>query len=65
MEWRNRCGLIGGEIGKVGIDRSRIAGIDGSEVERILLEDCRGIKGTEDCRVVVEEDCRNGGSHME
>ena len=32
---------------------------------RILLEDGRGIVGTEDCRVVVVEDCRTGGSHME
>ena len=48
-----------------GSEVDRISGgIDGSEVDRILLDDCRGIKGTEDCRVVVEEDCRIGGLHM-
>ena len=53
------------KIGKVGIDRSRIGGIDGSEVDRILWEDCSGLKGTEDCKVIVEEDCRDRGSHMD
>ena len=33
------------KIGKVDIDRSRIGGIDGSEVVRILLEDCRRNQG--------------------
>ena len=45
------------------IERSRSGGIDGSEVERILLGNCKEIKGTEDCKVVAEENCRTGGSH--
>ena len=52
-------------IGKVDVDRSKSGGIDGFEDDRILLEDCGGIVGMEDCRVVVAEDCRTGGSHME
>ena len=53
------------KLGKEDIDRSRSGGIDGSEDSRILLEDCGGIVGTEDCRVVVVEDCRTGVSHMD
>ena len=52
------------KIGKEDIDRSRSGGIDGLE-DRNLLEDCGGIVGTENCKVVVVEDCRTGGSHME
>ena len=52
-------------VGKVDIHKSRIGGIDGPDIDRILMKDCKGIMGTEDCRVVAEEDCRTGGSHME
>ena len=42
------------------IDRSGIGGVDGLE-DRTLLGNCGTIVGTEDCRVVVAEDCRTGG----
>ena len=54
------------KFGTEDIDRRKIVGIDRSEGSRILLEDCKGIVGTEACRVVVDvEDCRVGGSRME
>ena len=47
-------------MGKVDIDGSKVdrvfGGIDGLEVDRILVEDGG---------VVVEEDCRIGGLHMD
>ena len=49
------------KLGKEDIDSG---GFDGSGDSRILLEDCTGIVGTEDCRVVVVEDCRTGGPHI-
>ena len=51
------------KMGKEDIDRDKSGGIDGLE-DRILLEDCGRVVGTENCRVVVVEDCRTGGSHM-
>ena len=48
------------KLGEEDIERSRSGGIDGLE-DRILLEDCGGVVGTEDCRAVVGEDCRSGG----
>ena len=52
-----------GKFGKEDIDMSKSGCIDGLE-DRILWEDCGGGVGTEDCRVVVVEECRTGGSHM-
>ena len=48
------------QLGKEDIDRNKNGGIDGLE-DRILLDDCGGVVGTEDCGVVGVEDCRTGG----
>ena len=66
-----RFDAVGGN-GKMGVDSSEdnlgledidgngVGGVDGLE-DRRLLGNCGRIVGTEDCRVVVAEDCRTGG----